>query len=116
MVPYNAFMTVINSYIDSLTPFFAIWAATKRITVSCFLKNKVGKTTSALLQVTDEPTIDAICDGADDENQSLMDFGLWVSLNNKIDKDAAPAAFFIKKLTSKVNKLSTTISKSEGTC
>ena len=33
MVPYNALMTVINSLIDSSTPTFAVWAATKRISV-----------------------------------------------------------------------------------
>ena len=116
MVPYDALMTVIDSLIDSSTLTFAVWAATKRISVSRFLKDNAGKTTSALLLVTDAPTIESICDEADDEYQSLMESGLWVALNNKKDKDAAPTAFLIEKLTSKVNKLSATITKREGTC
>ena len=49
MVPYNVLITVIDSLINSLIPTFAVWAATKCITVSHFLKDNVGKTASALL-------------------------------------------------------------------
>ena len=52
MVPYNALMTVIDSHIDLSTPTFAVWAATKQIAVSCFLKDSAGKTPPALSLIT----------------------------------------------------------------
>ena len=115
MVPYNALMAVIDSLINSSTSTFAVWAATKSIIISCFLKDNSGKNTSAQFLVTNIPTIEVICGKADDD-QSLLESGLWVALNNRKDKDAAPTAFLIEKLTSKVNKLSATILKHDGTC
>ena len=116
MVPYDALMTVIDSLIDSSTPTFAVWAATKRIAVSRFLKNNAGKTPSALSLMTDAPTVETICDEADDEYQSLLEAGLWVAIDSKKDKDATPTAFLLEKLSSKVDKLSANLTKREGTC
>ena len=116
MVPYDSLMTVIDSLIDSLTPTFSVWAATKRITISCFLKDNAGKTPSALSSILNALTVEAICDEADDEYQLLIKSGLWIAMDSKKDKEAAPTAFLLEKLSTKVDKLTTNISKREGTC
>ena len=116
MVPYDALMTIVDSLIDSSTPTFAVWAATKRIAVSKFLKDNAGKTQLTLSLIVDAPTIESICNEADDEYQSLMESGLWVALDSKKDKDAAPTAYLLEKLSTKVDKLTANIEKREGTC
>ena len=116
MIPYDSLMTVIDSLIDSSTPTFSVWAATKRITVSRFLKENAGKTPSALSSILNAPTVEAICDEADDEYQSLLESGLWIAMDSKKDKEAAPTTFLLEKLSAKVDKLTANISKREGTC
>jgi Zinc knuckle len=112
MVPYDALMTVVDSLVCSSTPAFDVWAATKRIAISQFLKENAGKTQRTLSLIPDAPTISSICDQADEEYQSLLESGLWVATDLKKDKDAAPTAFLLEKLTARVNN----IEKREGTC
>ena len=116
MVPYDVLMTVVDSLVDSSTPTFSVWAATKRIAVSRFLKDNAGKTPSALSNLPDAPTVENICDEADDEYQSLFESGLWVAINSKKDTEAAPTAFLLEELSTKINKLSADLTKREGTC
>ena len=116
MIPYNSLMTVINSLIDSSTPNFSVWAATKRITVSCFLKESAGKTPLSLSSILDAPTVKAIGNKANDKYQSLVESSLWIAMDSKKDKEAALAAFLIKKLSSKVDKLTANMAKHEDTC
>ena len=116
MVPYNALMTIVNSLIHSSTPTIAVWAATKKIAVSKFLKDNAGKTQLTLSLIVNTPTIESICNKADNEYQSLMESGLWVALDSKKDKDAAPTAYLLEKLSTKVDKLTANIEKCEGTC
>lgn len=116
MVPHDALMTVIDSLIDSSTPTFSVWAATKRISISRFLKDNAGKAPSALWLIDGSPTIEAICDEADDEYQSLVESGLWIAQASHKDSDAAPTAYLLAQLSSKVDKLTSNFSKREGTC
>ena len=72
MVPHDALMTFIDSLINLLTPTFAVWAATKQITVSLFLNDNASKTPSALSLIANAPTSASICNEADNEYQSLV--------------------------------------------
>ena len=83
MIPYGSLMTVINSHIDSLTPTFSVWAATKRITTPNFLKENAGKTPLAFSSILDAPTVEAICNKANNKYQSLVKSGLWIALESK---------------------------------
>ena len=96
MVPYDALMTVVDSLSNSTTSIFAVWAATKRIEVSKFLKENAGKTAIALASIPNAPTIESVCNEADDEYQSLIESGLWVAQDSKKDKEAAPTAFLLE--------------------
>jgi hypothetical protein len=115
MIAYNAFMTVIDSLIDSSTPTFAVWVATKQISVSCFLKDNASKTPSTLSLIPNTPTVESICDKANNKYQSLLESGLWVSIDSKKDKETTPTVFLLEKLTSKVDKLSANLTKHKGT-
>ena len=116
MVPHDSLMTTIDSLVDCSTSTFAVWASTKQIAISRFLKENAGKTASALSMITDAPTIEAICDEADDEYQSLLESGLWTAIDSKKDIDAAPTAFLIEKLTKTIDRISANQEKKEGTC
>ena len=108
MVPYDALMTVVDSLVCSSTPAFDVWAATKRIAISQFLKENTGKTQCSLSLILDAPTISSICDQADEEYQSLLESSLWVATNLKEDRDAASRAFLLEKLTARVITLKST--------
>jgi hypothetical protein len=116
MVPHDALMTVVDSFIDCTTNAFAIWAATKRIAVADFLKENAGKASSALVLIKDAPTIEAICDEADDHYQSLVGSKLWVAIDSKKDKDAAPTAFLLEKLSRGLDRLSSNQGRNDNTC
>jgi Zinc knuckle len=116
MVPHDALMTIVDSLVDSSTSTFAVWAATKRIEVGKFLKENAGKTVTAMMSIPNAPTVETICNEADDEYQSLFESGLWIATESKKDKDAAPTAFLLEKLSKSVDRLTANQNKKEGTC
>jgi Zinc knuckle len=116
MVPHDALMTIIDSLVDCSTSTFAVWAATKRIEVGKFLKENAGKTVTAMMSIPNAPTVETICNEADDEYQSLFESGLWIATESKRDKDAAPTAFLLEKLSKNVDRLMANQNKKEGTC
>ena len=76
MVPYDALMTVGDSLDCFSTPVFEVWAATRDIVISQFLKGDVGKTQHTLSLIPNAPTISSICNQADKEYQSLLESAL----------------------------------------
>jgi hypothetical protein len=109
----DAVQTCIESLMDSSCSTFNVWCATKRITISEFVREHHGKLPSALVNLPNVPTVDALCNDADDYYKGLFDAGQWTAVLSKQDKEAAPAAFLLEKLSKQIDKMTL---RKPGTC
>ena len=112
----DSLLTVIDNMIECSTQPFSVWASTKRIEVSKFLKENMGKSKLVVSMIPNAPTVEALCDEADDEYLSLFEAGLWVAIESKRDKQAAPAAFLVAKINKAIDKLSVAQTNKDDTC
>ena len=115
----DAILTTIESMMPSSTDQFNYWASTTRATVEKHLRETRGKSAAVRALIVNAPTVASICDEADEQYLSLCQSNLWLAAINTRDKQAAPAAFLIEKMSKVIDKL--TLSNShpkrvEGTC
>ena len=102
----DCLLTTIDNMVECSTQPFNVWASTKRIEINKFLKENMGKSALVWARLPNAPSVEGICDEADDEYLSLFEAGLWTAVELKKDKQAAPAAFLISKITQAIDKLS----------
>jgi hypothetical protein len=107
MVLYDTLMTVINSFIDSLMPTFAVWAGANYIAFSCVLKDNAGKKPSALLLITNALTVQTICNKTNDKYHLYWRLVCGL-LSTPRNKDTTPTTLFLERHLTKIDKLSTT--------
>jgi hypothetical protein len=113
----DSLLTVVDNMVECATQPFNVWASTKRIEVNKFLKANMGKSAAVRALIKDAPTVQSICDEADDEYLSLFEANLWSASESKKDRQAAPAAFLMEKLSKTLDKLSLDNSnKQPNTC
>jgi hypothetical protein len=113
----DSLLTVVDNMVECSTQPFNVWASTKRIEINKFLKANMGKSAAVRALIQDAPTVQSVCDEADDEYLSLFEANLWCASESKKDRQAAPAAFLMDKLSKTLDKLSIESSiKEPNTC
>lgn len=115
----DAILTVIDSMIPSCAYPFNMWASVTRLAVEKHISETMGKSAAVRALVPNAPTVGSICDEADEQYNSLLQSKLWPAALNPRDKQAAPAAFLLEKMTKAIDKLTLSNPKSnreEGTC
>jgi hypothetical protein len=90
---------------------FNTWSGAKRVEVTKFMMDYSGKSALVKSQVKNAPTVESICDEADDVYQSLM--ANWKAMDSKQDKQAAPSGFLMAKMSKALDKLTLSQSKND---
>jgi hypothetical protein len=112
----DALLTVIDNMVECTTNSFNIWASTKRIAITAFLKENMGKSALVKSQIKDAPTVEGLCDDADEYYLSIFESGEWKATESKRDSQAVPTAFLLEKVNKALDRLSINHPKKENTC
>ena len=107
----DSLLTVIDNMLDSSTSAFNSWSGAKHVEVLKFTKEYRGKSDLVKSQVKDAPTVEGICDEADDMYESLVTD--WVATDSKKDKQAVPSGFLMTKMSKAIDKLTLSQSKND---
>jgi hypothetical protein len=108
--------TVVEGMMNSSCPAFNTFIATKRIEVNKFLRENRSKSALVRSLLPNSPSVEGLCDEADDEYIELYQAGRWTAMESLKDKQAAPAAFIIAKLSKAIDKLSVSAPKKDDIC